>query len=40
MCVLECRVKRQIIQSAGLIASQLLLVDEIMRAGIAASKKG
>mmetsp|Transcript_26065 Transcript_26065/g.65820 ORF Transcript_26065/g.65820 Transcript_26065/m.65820 type:complete len:538 (-) Transcript_26065:81-1694(-) len=34
------RVKRQIIMSAGLIASQLLLVDEIMRAGIAAGKKG
>eukprot|EP00287_Rhodomonas_sp_CCMP768_P006608 CAMPEP_0196738448 /NCGR_PEP_ID=MMETSP1091-20130531/15813_1 /TAXON_ID=302021 /ORGANISM="Rhodomonas sp., Strain CCMP768" /LENGTH=530 /DNA_ID=CAMNT_0042082417 /DNA_START=76 /DNA_END=1664 /DNA_ORIENTATION=+ len=30
------RVKKQMIQSAGVIASQLLLVDEIMRAGIAA----
>jgi len=34
------RVKRQIIQSAGIIASQLLLVDEIMRAGVAAGKRG
>ena len=33
------RVKRQMIHSAGIIASQLLLVDEIMRAGIAAGKK-
>ena len=39
-CFDNYRVKRQIIQSAGLIASQLLLVDEIMRAGIAAGKKG
>jgi hypothetical protein len=28
------------IHSAGIIASQLLLVDEIMRAGIAAAKRG
>ena len=34
------RVKKQMIQSAGVIASQLLLVDEIMRAGIGAAKKG
>mmetsp|Transcript_53356 Transcript_53356/g.108846 ORF Transcript_53356/g.108846 Transcript_53356/m.108846 type:complete len:534 (-) Transcript_53356:276-1877(-) len=34
------RVKKQMIQSAGVIASQLLLVDEIMRAGIGAGKKG
>jgi T-complex protein 1 subunit zeta len=34
------RVKKQMIHSAGIIASQLLLVDEIMRAGIAAAKRG
>jgi T-complex protein 1 subunit zeta len=34
------RVKKQLIHSAGIIASQLLLVDEIMRAGIAAAKRG
>jgi T-complex protein 1 subunit zeta len=34
------RVKRQMIHSAGIIASQLLLVDEIMRAGVAAGKRG
>jgi len=34
------RVKKQMITSAGIIASQLLLVDEIMRAGIAAAKRG
>ena len=34
------RVKRQMVHSAGIIASQLLLVDEIMRAGVAAGKKG
>jgi len=34
------RVKKQLIHSAGIIASQLLLVDEIMRAGIAAGKRG
>mmetsp|Transcript_89770 Transcript_89770/g.239862 ORF Transcript_89770/g.239862 Transcript_89770/m.239862 type:complete len:535 (+) Transcript_89770:59-1663(+) len=34
------RVKRQMIHSAGIIASQLLLVDEIMRAGVGAARKG
>ena len=34
------RVKRQLVQSAGIVASQLLLVDEIMRAGISAGKRG
>jgi len=32
------RVKRQIIHSATIIASNLLLVDEIMRAGLSSLK--
>ena len=32
------RVKRQIIESAPVVASQLLLVDEVMRAGIGMRK--
>lgn len=32
------RVKRQIIQSSALTAMQLLLVDEVMRAGKGAGK--
>ena len=33
-------VKKQIIQSAPVIASQLLLVDEVMRAGMNMRKRG
>lgn len=33
-------VKRQLIQSAPVIASQLLLVDEVLRAGINMRKRG
>jgi T-complex protein 1 subunit zeta len=33
-------VKRQLIQSAPVIASQLLVVDEVLRAGINMRKKG
>ena len=32
-------VKKQIIQSAPVIASQLLLVDEVMRAGVGMRKQ-
>jgi T-complex protein 1 subunit zeta len=32
------RVKRQIVHSATIIASNLLLVDEIMRAGLSSLK--
>lgn len=33
-------VKRQILQSGPIVASQLLLVDEVMRAGINMRKAG
>ena len=33
-----CRVKRQMINSCTVIASNLLLVDEIMRAGMSSLK--
>ena len=33
-------VKRQMLQSAPVIASQLLLVDEVMRAGVNTRKQG
>ena len=33
-----CRVKRQMVNSCTVIASNLLLVDEIMRAGMSSLK--
>lgn len=33
-------VKRQMLQSAPVVASQLLLVDEVMRAGVNTRKQG
>ena len=34
----NCRVKKQMINSCTVIASNLLLVDEIMRAGMSSLK--
>ena len=35
---INCRVKRQMVNSCTVIASNLLLVDEIMRAGMSSLK--